>query len=237
MIQSERNNPDFAELNRYLFRFVGEDRLRLFNQVLENRTRYITVVLEDIYQTQNASAVLRTCECFGLQDIHIIENYNPFKVNARVTHGSSKWINLYRYNAEQDNTRDALIKLKMRGYRIVATLPDPEAVPLDEFDLNAGKTALVFGSEKPGISSQVESLADEFVTIPMVGFTESLNISVSAATILYQLTRKLRNSALDWKLSAQERDEIMLKWLRGQIKRCDLIEKRYLQELGRSAGL
>jgi tRNA (guanosine-2'-O-)-methyltransferase len=237
MTHFEQNNFDIAGLNRFLFRFVNEERLRLFNQVLENRTRYITVVLEDIYQTQNASAVLRTCECFGLQDVHIIENMNPFRVNARVTHGSSKWINLYRYKTEQDNTRDALKRLKEQGYRIVATLPDPGAVPLDEFDLNAGKTALVFGSEKPGISSQVEILADEFVTIPMVGFTESLNISVSAATILYQLTRKLRNSDVDWKLSVQEREEIMLMWLRAQIKRCDLIEKRYLQELGRSAGL
>lgn len=220
------------ELNRYLFQFVGEERISLFWRILDNRTRYLTIVLEDIYQTQNASAVLRTCECFGLQDVHIIENQNPFKVNARVVLGSAKWLNLHRYNSLENNTPEALRRLKEKGYRIVATIPDPSAVSLENFRLEDGKTALVFGSEKPGISSQVESLADEYLTIPMVGFTESLNISVSAATILYQLTGRLRASDLDWKLTPVEREEIMLQWLRRQIRRCDLIEKRFFQEKG-----
>ena len=219
-----------GDLNRYLFQFVGDERVSLFYKVLENRTRYLTVVLEDIYQTQNASAVLRTCDCFGLQDVHIIENQNPFKVNARVVLGAAKWLNLHRYNAEKNNTPEALRRLKEKGYRIVATIPDPGAVSLENFRLENGMTALVFGSEKPGISSQVESLADEYLTIPMVGFTESLNISVSAATIIYQLTRKLRSSDINWKLTPDERDVVMLQWLRRQIKRCDLIEKRYFQE-------
>ena len=105
------------KLVRYLSQFVAEERLDLFEKVLENRTHYITVVLEDIYQTQNASAVLRTCDCFGLQDIHIIENQNRFKVNARVTHGSAKWVNLHRYKTLQNNTPDALAALKAQGYR------------------------------------------------------------------------------------------------------------------------
>jgi tRNA (guanosine-2'-O-)-methyltransferase len=231
-------NPEYtAALVQYLFQFVGEERTRLFRRTLENRTRYLTVVLEDIYQTQNASAVLRSCECFGVQDIHIIENRNPFKVNARVTHGSTKWLSLHRYNAAENNTPEALRALKARGYRIVATIPDPTAVSLDQFSLEDGKTALVFGSERPGISSQVESLADEFITIPMVGFTESLNISVSAATIIYQLTQRLRTSYIDWELSTVEQNEILHQWLRRQINRCDLIEKRFLQEKLNYPGL
>lgn len=221
------------KLVRYLSQFVAEERLDLFEKVLENRTHYITVVLEDIYQTQNASAVLRTCDCFGLQDIHIIENQNRFKVNARVTHGSAKWVNLHRYKTLQNNTPDALAALKAQGYRIVATIPDANAVSLDNFDLAKGKTALVFGSEKPGISSQVEFLADEYLTIPMVGFTESLNISVSAATILYQLTNRLRKSDIEWQLTAEEKNEVMLNWMRRHIKRCDLIEKRFREEQGK----
>ena len=125
---------------------------------------------------------------------------------------------------------DALHYLKSCGYRIVATSPDPAAVSLRDFNLSKGKTALVFGSEKPGISTQVKTLADEFLTIPMVGFTESLNISVSAATIIYHLTNRLRASGIDWALTPQEKDDLMLHWLRRQIKKCDLIEKRYLQE-------
>jgi tRNA (guanosine-2'-O-)-methyltransferase len=225
-------NTEKEKLVRYISQFVADERLDLFMQVLEKRTRYITVVLEDIFQTQNASAVLRTCDCFGLQDIHIIENQNRFKVNARVTHGSAKWVNLHRYKSLQNNTPDALVALKAQGYRIVATIPDAKAVSLDNFNLEKGKTALVFGSEKPGISAQVESLADEFLTIPMVGFTESLNISVSAATILYQLTSRLRKSDIEWQLTPDERNDVLHNWMRRHIKRCDLIEKRFREEQG-----
>jgi tRNA (guanosine-2'-O-)-methyltransferase len=220
-----------GKLIRYLSQFVNDERLPLFHQVLEKRTTYITVVLEDIYQTQNASAVLRTCDCFGLQNVHIVENTNRFKVNAGVTLGSTKWLTLHRYNKLDNNTPDALKKLKAEGYRIVATIPDQAAVSLDEFDLSAGKTALVFGSEKPGISSVAASMADEFLTVPMVGFTESLNVSVTAATILYQLTGRLRRSDIDWRLSQEEHEEVLLKWLRRQIKRCELLEKHYFREL------
>jgi tRNA (guanosine-2'-O-)-methyltransferase len=212
-----------GKLIRYLSQFVNDERLPLFHQVLEKRTTYITVVLEDIYQTQNASAVLRTCDCFGLQNVHIVENTNRFKVNAGVTLGSTKWLTLHRYNKLDNNTPE--------GYRIVATIPDQAAVSLDEFDLSAGKTALVFGSEKPGISSVAASMADEFLTVPMVGFTESLNVSVTAATILYQLTGRLRRSDIDWRLSQEEHEEVLLKWLRRQIKRCELLEKHYFREL------
>jgi tRNA (guanosine-2'-O-)-methyltransferase len=229
-------NAEKEKLVRYLSQFVIDERFDLFMKVLENRTRYLTVVLEDIYQTQNASAVLRTCECFGLQDVHIIENQNPFKVNAGVTLGSTKWVNLHRYKSHQNNTPDALAALKSKGYRIVATIPDANAVSLDDFDLAKGKTALVFGSEKPGISSQVESLADEFLTIPMVGFTESLNISVSAATILYQLTNRLRKSDIEWQLTAEEKNEVLLNWMRRHIKRCELIEKRFREEQNKYAS-
>jgi tRNA (guanosine-2'-O-)-methyltransferase len=224
-------DTETGKLIRYLSQFVNDERLPLFHQVLEKRTTYITVVLEDIYQTQNASAVLRTCDCFGLQNVHIIENTNRFKVNVGVTLGSTKWLSLHRYNKLENNTPDALKKLKNDGYRIVATIPDPAAVSLDDFDLFAGKTALVFGSEKPGISSGAASMADEFLTVPMVGFTESLNVSVTVATILYQLTGRLRRSDIDWRLSQEEYEEVLLKWLRRQIKRCELLEKHYFREL------
>jgi tRNA (guanosine-2'-O-)-methyltransferase len=222
------------ELIGYLSRFLTRERLNLFERIVENRTRYITVVLEDIHQTQNASAVLRSCECFGIQDVHIIENQNPFRLNTRVTLGSAKWLNLNRYNKQDDNTPETLRQLKQSGYRIVATSPDPSAIALGDFDLFRGKTALIFGSEKPGISRKVEACADEFLTIPMVGFTESLNISVSAATILYDLTTRLRKSTIDWKLTLNEADELMLDWMRKHIKRSDLLEKRFWEEKTKS---
>ena len=218
------------QLIEFFNQFITDERLDLFQSVLKNRTRYLTVVLEDIYQTQNASAVLRTCEVFGVQDIHIIENQNPFKVNARVTLGSAKWLTLNRYNKEENNTVTALARLKEQGYRIIATVPDTKATTLEQFNLEKGKAAIVFGSEKPGISKYVKEMADEQLTIPMVGFTESLNISVSAATIIYTLITKLRKSKIDWHLNPQEADELMLKWLRKHIRRSDLLEARFLEE-------
>lgn len=218
------------QLIDFFSQFITDERLTLFQDILKNRTRYLTVVLEDIYQTQNASAVLRTCECFGVQDIHIIENQNPFKVNARVTLGSAKWLTLNRYNKEENNTVAALDRLKEQGYRIIATVPDPKATTLEQFNLAAGKAAIVFGSEKPGISKYMNEMADEHLTIPMHGFTESLNISVSAATIIYTLVSKLRKSKIDWHLNPVESDELMLKWLRKHIRRSDLLEAHFIEE-------
>ncbi len=226
-ISFEHREKDKKQLIVYLSQFINETRLELLQKILTQRTRYITVVLEDIYQSQNASAVLRSCDCFGIQDVHIIENRNRFQVNKLVSLGAPKWLSLNRYNHLDNNTPNALQSLKEAGYRIVATSPDRNTIPVNDFDLTTGKVALVFGSEKPGISSAAESMADEFLTIPMVGFTESLNLSVSAATILYQLTNSMRSQSVAWRLTDLEADGIMLEWMRRNIKKCAAIEARF----------
>jgi tRNA (guanosine-2'-O-)-methyltransferase len=219
------------ELINHLSEFVTEERLRLFEKILKQRTSYITVVLEDIFQPQNASAVLRTCDCFGIQHIHIIENRNEFAVDREVAMGASKWLSLHNYNQKEQNSLHAIKKLKEMGYRIVATSPHLNDQFLPEFDLTKGKAAIVFGSELPGISAHILKEADEFLKIPMYGFTESFNISVSAAIVLYQLAQKLRNQPeINWKLSEEEQDEIKLTWLRATIKRSSLLEKKFLTD-------
>ncbi len=140
-----------AELLNYLSPHITPERLKLFNRVIEQRTKYITVVLEDIYQSQNASAVLRSCDCFGIQDVHIIENRNEFRLDTEVSLGSSKWLNLIKYNEETSNSLAAIKKLKNEGYKIVATSPHTNDQKLPDYDITSGKAALVFGSEKPGI--------------------------------------------------------------------------------------
>ncbi len=164
------------DLIAYLESFLTERRRALFRKILEQRTRYLTVVLEDLYQPHNASAVLRSCECFGIQDIHIIENRNKYTVNPDIALGASKWLNLIKYNDQEDNTAVAIRSLKEQGYRIVATVPGKDATPLQEFDLTAGKAALLFGTELTGLTETAVSLADEKLVIPMYGFTESFNI-------------------------------------------------------------
>lgn len=213
-----------------LKKFVTENRLERFNTVIENRTRYATVVLEDIYQPHNASAVLRSCELFGVQDVHIIENNNEYNINPDVAVGASKWLNLHRYNELKNNTLSAIKKLKNNGYRIVATTPHRNDVELKDFDINRGKFALIFGSEMLGITDVVLDNADEFLRINMYGFTESFNISVSVAVILHELIEKLHKSDVAWRLSNNERKELLLKWLKGTVREADKIINRTIGE-------
>jgi tRNA (guanosine-2'-O-)-methyltransferase len=217
------------ELIHHLAKYVTDKRFELFQNVIKKRTRYLTVVLEDIFQSQNASAVLRTCDCFGIQDVHIVENTNEFQVNPNVALGATKWLSLNHYNEGENNTIDAISRLKAEGYRIIATTPHTNDVNLDELDLTEGKIALVFGTELNGISDDVKQNADGFMKIPMKGFTESFNISVSAAIVLHHLTYKLEKLGIACNLSDSESDELLFEWLRKSIKGSGLIIKEFLK--------
>lgn len=216
----------------YLSGFITANRIKTFGKVLKNRTKYITVVLEDIYQSHNASAVLRSCDCFGIQDIHIIENQNEYTINPDVTLGANKWLNICRYNRQENNTLPAIQTLKSSGYRIIATTPHKKKhTNLDDLDLKKGKVALIFGSELNGFSEDVFNHADEFLKIPMFGFTESFNISVSAGIVLYHLTSKLHKLDIQWQLNDEEKQEIYLMWLRKTIKHPEMLEKEYFRSI------
>lgn len=215
------------KLLRYFEGFLTEKRKNLFKTVLANRTRHFTVVLEDIYQPHNASAVVRTCDIFGIQDFYTIENKYNNKVSRHVAKGSQKWLNQFRYKADGDNTKTCLNELKAKGYQIIATTPHNDSCLLQEFDISK-KSAFVFGVEAEGVSDYVLENADGYLKIPMVGFTESLNISVAAAIILQEVTTKLRNSNLDWQLSAKEKEILYFNWVKKTIKNVDKIEERYL---------
>ncbi|MBN1598670.1 MAG: RNA methyltransferase [Bacteroidales bacterium] len=214
--------------------FITKNRVELFNSVLEKRTRYITVVLEDIFQPHNASAVLRSCDCFGIQDVHIIEESNQYKVNKDVALGADKWLTMHKHSGQNNNAEIAINNLKEKGYRIVATTPHKKGVELENLNLNDGKIALCFGTEMNGLSDTIIKKTDEYVTIVMHGFTESFNISVSAAIILHHLTRKLYSSNINWQLTQQEKNEVKLNWLRKSIKKSGLIEKSFLTKIANS---
>lgn len=216
------------KLLTHLSQFITPNRLKLFDLVLQNRTRYLTVILEDLFQPHNASAVLRTCDCFGVQDVHIIENKNKYEVNPDVALGASKWLDLIKYNSSAENTLDAFKAVKAKGYTIVATSPHKGEFLIDDLPLNI-RPAFVFGTELQGLSKVAIKHADAFVKIPMYGFTESFNISVSAAIILHNFTEKLRKSSVHWHLSEKEMIEIKLDWMRNTIKRSELIEKEFLK--------
>jgi tRNA (guanosine-2'-O-)-methyltransferase len=215
-------------LVEYLSSFATENRLKRFEDVIKHRTRHLTVVLEDIYQPHNAAAVLRSCDCFGIQDVHVIENQNKFEANPDVELGSAKWITLHKHNSQKENTADCIAALKKNGYKIVVTSPHKNDCSIEELDITS-KTALFFGTEMRGATPVAFEHADAFVKIPMVGFTESLNISVSAAVTLYTLTTRLKNSSINWRLSEQEELELRLQWLKNSIPKADLLEKDFLK--------
>jgi len=218
------------DLIAHMSECVTENRLALFKRVLAERTRYITVLLEDIYQSQNASAVLRTCDCTGIQDVYIVEERNEYEINSDVALGADQWLSLNYYNEGEKNLESAIVALKKQGYRIVATSPHKEGVSPETFDLKQGKAALMFGTELNGLTDQAIELADEYIHIPMAGFTESYNISVSAAITLYSLRKRLEVSSLQWKISEEEQSELLLSWLRNTIKMSDQIENKFIKD-------
>jgi len=217
-----------TNLITYLEGFVTEKRKNTFKNILLNRTRHFTVVLEDIFQQHNSSAVIRSCDVFGIQDIHIIENKYHSKVSRHVAKGSQKWLNLNNYKEDKNNTKNCLTRLKNEGYQIIATSPHNNTCTLHDLDISK-KSAFIFGVEKSGVSEEVLINSDEILTIPMVGFTESLNISVAAAIILENLTNKLRNSNYQWRLSEKEQEIIYANWLEKSIKNVDEIKNRFFK--------
>jgi tRNA (guanosine-2'-O-)-methyltransferase len=208
--------------------YLTDKRKTLYKKVITERTHHFTVVLEDICQPHNASAVLRTCDIFGVQDIHTVENKYINRVSKYVAKGSQKWITSKRYKSDGNNTQICFDNLREEGYQIIATSPHNDSCLLQDFDISK-KTAFVFGEETEGISDFVKENADGFLNIPMVGFTESLNISVAAAIILQDVTTKLRNSDLDWHLSEEEKERLYFDWLKKSIKNSDVIEEKFYE--------
>lgn len=215
----------------YLAGFITSNKLNQFENVLKFRTLYVTAGLENIFQPQNASAVLRTCDLFGVQDVHIVENNNEYRVNPQVAMGASKWLDMFYYNEDDFNTPAMYDTLRNNNYRVVATTPHRHDYSLDEFPLEPGPVALMFGTEMEGLSDWAIENADEYVRIPMYGFTESFNISVSAALIIRELTERLRKSNIQWQLSEEEKMDIRLEWAKRVIKRSELLEQEFLNRM------
>lgn len=205
-----------------LYQIITPSKVELFERIAPLRTRHITTILENIYQEHNASAVLRSCESFGVQDLHIIEKDNQYKVQRDIARGAGRWVDMHHYNEGSNPTIECLQTLKQQGFRIVATTPHTRGYSINTLPLEQ-PVALVFGTEKRGISQDVIDLADDFATIPMYGFTESFNISVSAAVCMHTLRTRLESSSFNWRLSEQDQLELKLKWCERIIPRGHLV--------------
>ncbi len=209
----------------YLEEFLTDNRKERFLEVLKNRTNHFTVAVEDVFQLHNTSAVMRSCEVFGIQELHVIEERFGKKIDKQIAMGAQKWVDIVRY----ENTSSCVDSLKSRGYQIIATSPHKSDCLLADFDISK-KSCLFFGTEKEGLSPDIIEQADGYIKIPMVGFTESLNISVSAAIIIQDLTERLRKSNLNWQLSENELLKKRLDWAKNSIKDIKRIEARYYKK-------
>lgn len=207
--------------------FFSENKRALFDRLAPLRTRHIAVVLEDVYQSHNASAVLRSCDCFGVQDVHVVEAHNAFNPAGDVAVGSSKWVDYYRHSSIQQ----AYSHLRKQGYRIVATLPHENDQMIGDLDISQ-PTALVFGTELTGLTQEAIDGADAYVKIPMYGFTESFNISVCAALSLFSLTERMRHDPdLPWRLSRDQLIELKLHWATQAISDGEKVIQNLLQQI------
>lgn len=211
------------------YNIISDSKKEMFDQIAAERTKHITVVMENIYQEHNASAVLRSCDCFGIQELHVIEKDNQYKVQRDIALGAGRWVDMFNYDRGDSPTKDCITKLKQKGYKIIATTPHTNDVTINEFDISQ-PFALVFGTERRGISDEIKEMADEFVKIPMYGFTESFNISVSAAITLNVVRERLEKSKLKWKLSEFEQTDLKIKWSRKILKAGVELEKLFREK-------
>jgi tRNA (guanosine-2'-O-)-methyltransferase len=225
--------PDEFLLSEF-YNILTDERIRLFEKIIAQRTNHLTVVLEDIYQEHNASAIVRTCDSFGIQSLHLIESRNEYQVHEGISRGSNQWVTLEHHYSEGKSSTDIFNEIKSKGYKIAAT--SPHAIEYDIFNLPIDEPiALIFGAEKKGITAAAIENADYLVRIPMYGFAESLNVSVAAAITLNELRKRLNQSSIPWQLGNQEKLETLLSWCRKHIKSSELIEneikKKYIEKM------
>ena len=210
------------ELLEYLEKFITPRRNERINTVLTTRTRHFKVAIEDVYQLHNTSAVMRSCDIFGVQDMYVIEENNVKTIDREIAMGAQKWVDLHRYNSASACIKD----LKKEGCKIVAMTPHANDELLEDFDISE-PSCFFFVSEKEGLSDTVLNQADCFLKIPMVGFTESLNVSVAAAITLHSLTQKLYKSDVSWTLNEVDKDALKLKWIERSLKDFKKIVTRF----------
>lgn len=214
----------YSERIACLAEFMTAERFGVLRDAVSQRTRYMTVLAENMYHGQNAAALIRHCDAFGVLRMHTVETLCRFAPNPEVARGSERWVEVQRHAS----TREAVAALRGAGYRIVATTPHREDTTPETFDVARGPFALVFGTEHAGISDEVIASADEFLRIPMCGLVESLNVSASAAILIYMLSERVREQVAAWRLTPSERDEVLFGWLRRSVKDSEgILQRRF----------
>ncbi|MBE6175886.1 MAG: RNA methyltransferase [Rikenellaceae bacterium] len=210
----EHSREWLKERLEYMSQFLTEERKEVLQRTVASRTHYMRILTENMFHPQNASAIMRHCEAFGIQQIHTVEDRCKFDPSVNIVRGTQKWVDVEHH----ETTREALAALKSEGYRIVATTPHRCSVTPETFDVTKGKFVLVFGTEHAGISDEVIEAADDFLMIPMCGMVESLNVSASAAILIYMLSERIRQSVTDWELTDDQQLKLLTRWTMSSVR-------------------
>ncbi|MGC4038098.1 MAG: RNA methyltransferase [Chitinophagaceae bacterium] len=185
-----------------------EDRL---GSVLNKRQNDITVVLENVFDPHNISAVMRTCDAVGIQEIYVLNNRIPRhkKWGTKSSSSAAKWLTIHQFT----DIEECFVSLRKKYNKIFATHLSSSSVDLYELDFT-DKIALVFGNEHSGVSEEVLPLVDGNFIIPQVGIIKSLNISVACAVTLYEAFRQKNNAGHfnQRKLSETETQQLWHEW-------------------------
>lgn len=212
--------------NAYLQTFISEQRMQRFVQVAGNRLTNLTLVLAELHDVQNVNAIIRTAECCGLNELHVVESQTRMKRAKSVARGSYKWL---RPTIHRDGLQPCLQELKAKGFLIVAADPDPTGATPDSLDITK-PIALLMGQEKQGVSDAALTMADAVINIPNYGFTESYNVSVAAAICLYTLSNRMRRAGLAIPPSAEAQEQLLYEWMLKTVRAPELLYKRWKSE-------
>ncbi|MBW8359657.1 MAG: RNA methyltransferase [Weeksellaceae bacterium] len=213
----------------YLKRFLTDERLTKIERYAAESSGYALPVMEDIFQFRNAAAIVRSVEACGFHKIVAMESENEFNPYLKVTKGAETWVEVEK----MPHSLESLQEIKNRGYKILAVSPENNATMLPDYDLKE-PVALVFGTEKEGVTDEILDFADETLAVPMYGFTESFNVSVAAAICFYELRQKLIKSGIEYKLTGDKLWELKVRWARNSIPRGEQVLEHYLREMNSS---
>ncbi len=223
LLYDSHDSDWYAERMAFMTQFLTEERMAVLQRTLAERTRYMTILTENTFHPQNASALVRHCEAFGVQDLHTVETRCKFSPNVNIVRGTDKWVDITRH----DSTADAIETLKGAGYRIVATTPHRQSCTPESFDVAKSPFCLVFGTEHAGVTDEIIDAADEYLCIPMCGMVESLNVSASAAILIYMLSQRMRlTESINWRLSSEEQKELLFRWVMSSVRDSERILER-----------
>lgn len=217
------------DLQAYVESFMMPARMESLKKTLENRTRRITLVAESLLDEHNIHALIRSSECFGLQDFHNIPYKNVnLKKNRSVNRGAFQWSHIYDYSEFENSTLACIAQLRTMNYKVYAASSSqsysytPQTIPLDE------PIAILLGNEKRGVTEEALSLCDGTIHIPMYGFTESFNVSVAGSLLLSPVVERLRQSVIDWSISDEEKRDLYFEWIWNSIKYPNVLYKEWL---------